>query len=179
MPATTVTTTMTTMLVARSSEPRPPRPLEPLDAVFDGRRVVVGSGVAQIFVRESSSMAVTDVAVEDELPAAVGRVSGPLVVDIARLAALALDAGSALSSFRGDVRGRVSGMVRSASTHRLWSTGPTVTNAPNIVALRASQKCLWYRASRWARGARQSLYGQRQETPGSSEVWSNHRCDRQ
>jgi hypothetical protein len=47
-------------------------------------------------------------------------------------------AASVPASLRPGVRGCVSSMVRSASTHRIWSAGPTVTAAPDVVASRAN-----------------------------------------
>lgn len=148
MPATTVTTTMTTMVVVRSSDPSPPLPLELLDAVLDGPRVLVGSPVSCIRVRVSSGLLVVLSMIKEaedvsSVPVGAGRLSDVLMVDVTRLVVEGRGATGcvlsavALPSLRPGVRGCVSSMLRSASTHRIWIAGPTVTSAPAVVAARA------------------------------------------
>jgi hypothetical protein len=144
IPATTVTTTMTTMLVPRSSDPIPP--LELPDAVLDGLRPVVGFPVSNVRLMVSLRVLVSVIRISDDDSAlrVAGRSSGFPVVLVAELVVVAVRLedtsvvlGSVLASLRPGVRGCVSSMVRSASTHRIWIAGPTVTTAPAVVASRA------------------------------------------
>jgi hypothetical protein len=141
MPATTVTTTMTTMLFPRSSDPIPP--LEFPDAVLDGPRPAVGFPVSKIRLMVPLRVLVSVIRVSDEdhdsLLDVAGRSSGSLVDLVAEPVVVRLEDtnvvfGSVLASLRPGVRGCVSSMVRSASIHRIWIAGPTVTRAPAVVA---------------------------------------------
>jgi hypothetical protein len=130
MPATTVTTTMTTMLVVRSSDPIPPS--EAFPAVFAGARLVVGFGGSKIWVKppmESlepwvSGPNVVDVSVCPSsgagcLPGvSVVSMAGPVVV-IDPIPGSRVLSVSVLTSLRPGVRGWVSSLVKSASTHRI------------------------------------------------------------
>lgn len=119
IPAATVTTTMTTMLVPRLSEPSPPPPSSAA-AVFTGLELLVGTLV--------SNMSLNDVLSVIKVLLADGWLSGPpAVVDVATrsmvvaacMTGVVRAADSVFTGFRPGVRGCVSSMVRSASTHRI------------------------------------------------------------
>ena len=136
IPAKTVTKTITTILVVRSSDPMPPLLLELAEAVLEGLEELVG--VSKIRVNSGVPVLVSVITVADDSPLSdVVRVSGLLVVDVARLVKTSWVSVPVLASFSPGVRGCVSSMVRSAATQRIWIAGPTVTSAPAPVASRA------------------------------------------
>lgn len=143
IPTTTVTDTTMIMVVFLLKPPLPP-PAFAL-AVVAGPGRPVPSVVNLIDAVASGSMVLLSVmrtlgfplSVETDVTSETKVVDGSVTVVVDTCVASAA-AGPVLANFRPGVRGCVSSILRSASTHRVFKAGPSVPEEPAAVAARAN-----------------------------------------